>query len=584
MSGVATYRGIESGYPVSTEYVVDQNSSYSNTLKTLPQLGVMMTWAELEFIKAELALKGYSTGRTARQHYENGIAASMIQWGVALPSGYLQQAGVAYNASASASDQLAQVMLQKYYAFVWVDYQSWFEKRRTGLPILSRGSGIPVENQFPRRVPYPSYLQSLNPQRPCRCKGFYGRRQQQLKSMVGSINIYCMKSIAYLFLFIAGTSAAQTGKKPADIKTLIVFFDGLRPDYITAEGMPRLYAFRQQACYGTRHHSVFPTVTRVNSSSYSTGSYPARHGLMGNTVYFPQVDKLKGLNTGEAAELKRIDSATHGHLLTADASLGQVLQHAGEKMMVFSSGSTGQALLQNHTLSGGITINPAMILPDSFREKILSELGAPPAGGKSDAAGHAWVTDALMKYGLVTEGPLVNAIWYSEPDGAAHQYGIGSPQARAALKLVDAQFGRILDSLKSRKMDDKTNILISTDHGFVTYMGKQRLADFLIKQGLKKDTLSDDVVVAEGAVYVKDHDKETVRKIVAALQAQEWAGPVFTKENKPGDLRGWVAGTLSFEAVHWNHADRAADILTASNWDDRTKRGRLCGEPVTRPA
>lgn len=232
---------------------------------------------------------------------------------------------------------------------------------------------------------------------------------------------------------LKGSSQGRTD----EIRTLIIFFDGLRPDYITAEGMPRLYAFKQQACYGMEHHSVFPTVTRVNSSSYSTGSYPATHGLMSNTVYFPQVEKVKGLNTGEAAELNRIDSAT--------------------------------------------------ILTHSFTQQVMSDLGAPPTGGKSDTAGHAWVTDALMKYGLVPEGPLVNAVWYSEPDGAAHQYGIGSPQAWAALKLVDAQFGRILDSLKSRKIDDKTNILISTDHGFVTYIGKQRLADFLIKQGLKKD-------------------------------------------------------------------------------------------------
>ena len=372
------------------------------------------------------------------------------------------------------------------------------------------------------------------------------------------------------FRYAGAQVKSDTQKTTDSIRTLIVFFDGLRPDYITAGGMPRLYAFKQQACYGMKHHSVFPTVTRVNSSSYSTGSYPATHGLMGNTVYFPQVDKVKGLNTGEAAELNRIDSATHGQLLTAGTSLGQVLQQAGKKFMVFSSGSTGQALLQNHTLSGGITINPTMILPDSYRQRVISDIGAPPAGGKSAAAGHAWVTDALMKWGLIPEGPLVNAVWYSEPDGAAHQYGIGSPQARAALKLVDTQFGRILDSLKSRKMDGITNILISTDHGFVTYVGKQRLADFLIKQGLKKDTASDDVVVAEGAIYIKDHDKETVQKIVTALQEQEWIGPVFTKEKRQGDLKGWVAGTLSFESVHWNHKDRAADILTASNWDDRT--------------
>ena len=56
-------------------------------------------------------------------------------------------------------------MLQKYYAFFFTDYQSWFEKRRTGYPVLPRGAGIPAENKFPFRVPYPTYLQSLNPEK-----------------------------------------------------------------------------------------------------------------------------------------------------------------------------------------------------------------------------------------------------------------------------------------------------------------------------------------------------------------------------------------------------------------------------------
>ena len=163
VNGVATYRGIQSGYPATTEYVVGQNSSYNNILKTLPQLGVMMTYSEVESIKAELALKGYNTGKTPKQHYDNSVTASMIQWGVALPSGYLQQPGVVYDAAASADKQLEQIMLQKYYAFFFVDYQSWFEKRRTGYPVLPRGTGIPVENRFPWRIPYPTYLQSLNP-------------------------------------------------------------------------------------------------------------------------------------------------------------------------------------------------------------------------------------------------------------------------------------------------------------------------------------------------------------------------------------------------------------------------------------
>ncbi len=163
-TGATDYVGIESGYPVSTEYQVGKNTSYNDVLKTFPQLGIMMTYSELESIKAELALKGFNTGKTPRQHYEAAIIASMNQWGVTMPADFLTRPGIAYNAAASQEAQLAKIMEQKYYAFFFVDYQSWFEKRRTGYPVLPRGAGIPAENQFPSRVPYPGYLQSLNPE------------------------------------------------------------------------------------------------------------------------------------------------------------------------------------------------------------------------------------------------------------------------------------------------------------------------------------------------------------------------------------------------------------------------------------
>lgn len=164
VGGQSIYRGIQSGYPTTTEYVVGQNSSYTDALKTLPQLGVMMPYAESEFIKAELALLGYNTGKTPKQHYEAGIGASMVQWGTTLPAGFLAQPTVAYPTGASTDKQLEQIILQKYIALFFVDYQSWFDKRRTGYPILPRGAGIPAENKFPVRIPYPTYLQSLNPE------------------------------------------------------------------------------------------------------------------------------------------------------------------------------------------------------------------------------------------------------------------------------------------------------------------------------------------------------------------------------------------------------------------------------------
>ncbi|WP_353721230.1 alkaline phosphatase family protein [Dyadobacter sp. 676] len=385
-----------------------------------------------------------------------------------------------------------------------------------------------------------------------------------------------MKAYFYLLLtgvllIVNGFVQAQESSPRFKTRTLIVFFDGLRPDYITEAQMPNLFAFKKTAAWGKHHHSVFPTVTRVNSASYATGSYPGTHGLLGNAIYIPEVAADKSIGTSYG-DLNKIPAATSGPILTA-RSLGEVLADAGQKMMVFSSGTTGQAFLQNHTVNGAV-VNPDLILPEAFKNRVLNELGMVSQGTDEAFGRHKWITDALLKYGLTKDGPLVSAVWFSDPDGAAHEYGIGSQQAVDAIKYVDGQFGRIMAALRGKGAGERFNVIISTDHGFVTHKEKPGLADFLIKEGFKRDRESDDVVVAEGAIYVKNHDEKAIADIVAALHKQEWAGAVFTKGLKKGDPQGRVKGTLSFDLIHYNHPKRSGDILVAPNWnDDKNEKG-----------
>ena len=49
--------------------------------------------------------------------------------------------------------------------------------------------------------------------------------------------------IMLLLLLISNSIAGQTTVSPVNLRTLIVFFDGLRPDYISPENMPNVYAF-----------------------------------------------------------------------------------------------------------------------------------------------------------------------------------------------------------------------------------------------------------------------------------------------------------------------------------------------------
>ena len=102
-----------------------------------------------------------------------------------------------------------------------------------------------------------------------------------------------------------GSRGGTTDGVPAP-RHLLIVLDGLRPDYVTPELMPNLHALGQRGVVMTRHHAVYPTVTRVNASSISTGAYPAVHGLMGNSIFFPDVDPGRFLDTGDRANLLRV--------------------------------------------------------------------------------------------------------------------------------------------------------------------------------------------------------------------------------------------------------------------------------------
>ncbi|MEL6963498.1 MAG: alkaline phosphatase family protein, partial [Pseudomonadota bacterium] len=61
-------------------------------------------------------------------------------------------------------------------------------------------------------------------------------------------------------------------------KAVICVFDGLRPDRVTAELTPNLYRFAQSGIWYRESRSVFPSVTRVATTSFATGSKPETHG------------------------------------------------------------------------------------------------------------------------------------------------------------------------------------------------------------------------------------------------------------------------------------------------------------------
>jgi arylsulfatase A-like enzyme len=382
-----------------------------------------------------------------------------------------------------------------------------------------------------------------------------------------------MKRVRLAAAIAAVAAVVPSAQQPAAPRThLVIVVDGLRPDNVTADAMPRLFRLGRRGIVFNAHHAVFPTVTRVNAPSFVTGAYPEAHGLMGNAIYIPKANPAKALDTGDKANLEAAERAD-GPLLTAP-TLGEILQRSGKKVLAVSSGSSGSAFLLNHTTAGGATIHYGYTDPPSLSQHVAEKLGPAPPHATPNDAQNRYAIDAYLKLGLDEIHPDVTFMWLNDPDGTAHASGIGAELTVKSLALVDAGIGRIEDVLRSRGLLDRTNILVTSDHGFSTHVGGFRLASLVGPFAKPMADGSMDIVVAEGAIYLRSgNDPERVAAIVAALQKRPEVGAIFTRPGLGRGFEGLVPGTLSFDVARWNHA-RAGEILVSANWShDRNNSG-----------
>lgn len=145
----------------------------------------LMTSAEVYFLRAEAALKGWTEKASPQELYEKGVQTSMEQWGtaagasaylndaVSTPAAYVDPQNAANNApvpstitvkwdnAASDEEKLERIITQKWIAMFPEGQEAWSEFRRTTYPKIFP----PVENYSNntintdiqiRRLPFPS--------------------------------------------------------------------------------------------------------------------------------------------------------------------------------------------------------------------------------------------------------------------------------------------------------------------------------------------------------------------------------------------------------------------------------------------
>jgi Susd and RagB outer membrane lipoprotein len=153
---IYSYKGIRNGAFINAKIDRVPYSRVSNDFQTV-QTRRSITAAEVSFLQAEAALRGWAGAGDAKTNYEDGIKLSFADWGAGGVDSYLADATskpvdyvdpkdvknnftasstitVAWNESDSPELKLEKIMTQKWINNFTNGLESWSDFRRTGYP------------------------------------------------------------------------------------------------------------------------------------------------------------------------------------------------------------------------------------------------------------------------------------------------------------------------------------------------------------------------------------------------------------------------------------------------------------------
>ena len=413
---------------------------------------------------------------------------------------------------------------------------------------------------------------------------------------------------------------------------VLMVWDGLRPDFVTQRDTPNLYQMAREGVRFDRHHSIFPTLTMVNATALATGAPPGVNGLEGNVFYLgPSAGtpaSVSNISPGEAkpgaptiakgaqgrmvwtegaraiVDLNGVDGFK-GRLIGLDTITQEVAREGGYVAVIGKQGPTSVFDNRVETVVDGKDIlgephqdylfaSDDLVEPKPASQKISAAMPPDSKTAVADEQRDSYfarlaVEDALpaAKRAADAGRPALVVLWQHNPDLTQHIAGLGTLPAMEALSLCDNNLMRLRAAIEALGIAGKTDLIVVSDHGFATIKFRIVLSEMLVAAGIKKSHDSTDVIVAPNGgadlVYLSPTEFPTpesrravLQKIVDFAEAQEWCGPIFSRESAtapdersrrgrsrraPKAYLGWIDGTFSQRVIGLYNPARSPDLV-----------------------
>jgi len=237
----------------------------------------------------------------------------------------------------------------------------------------------------------------------------------------------------FIVVFVSCVSIYAKVKPITDLKptVILVSIDGFRYDYLDIYKPKALNKLAKEGVRAKWMTPSFPSKTFPNHYTIATGLLPAHHGIVANNIYDSDFDAVFRLDKREEVENPRW-------------WLGEPIWVTAEKQ-----GQTSAAYFFPGTETKIKGTRPTFwkhydaTKPNKTRvDTILGWLDQPKS-----------------------KRPTFLTLYFSDVDDAGHAFSPESKEAGKAVRRVDKMIRRLVRGLKRRKIYQKVNLIILSDHG-----------------------------------------------------------------------------------------------------------------------
>lgn len=260
-------------------------------------------------------------------------------------------------------------------------------------------------------------------------------------------------------------------------RVVLVSVDGLwARDLQRAESagvrLPVLDSLRRVGTLAAGVIGSFPSVTYPSHTTIITGVPPARHGIYSNRVFTPptdtsrleiwywEADSIRVPTLFDAARAAGLKTAAVGWPVTGDDTT--VTYNLPEIWAARVFGDSDLAVMRRSGTPG-----------------LLDSLGAPSTGPFKDSLRIDWAAAILRRW-----NPDFLALHVIDLDDRKHDHGVWDDSVALALRKVDRELGRLLYAVRQSEAGRQTTVVITSDHGFLSYRFGFRPGVLLAQAGL----------------------------------------------------------------------------------------------------